>query len=90
MLETACSALACVFLGKIRHDEQLLQYGVRLYNQAIRHLVYAINHNAYGSYTEDIVYTCVIFQQVQVGNITFSSKVDTSSIIDISLGSLFS
>jgi hypothetical protein len=63
MLERACSALSCVFLGKIYHNQQILQHGLRLYNQAIRQVAYAISRNAYN---DDIVYTCVIFQQIQV------------------------
>jgi hypothetical protein len=70
MLEISCSALACVFLGKMRHDQRLLQYGVRLYNNAIGYLVRAMNQNHHDSYNEDIVYTCVVFQQVQVRYLT--------------------
>jgi hypothetical protein len=63
MLEKACSALSCVFLGKIHHHQQILQHGLRLYTHAIRQLGNAMSRNAF---TDDIVYTCVIFQQIQV------------------------
>lgn len=66
MLENACSALACIFLGKIRRDDQLLQYGLRIHNNAIQRLVHTMSHNPCNSHMEDIVYTCVIFQQIQV------------------------
>ncbi|KAJ5669442.1 hypothetical protein N7462_010512 [Penicillium macrosclerotiorum] len=63
MLEKAFSALSCVFLGSVHKDEHMLQHGVSLYNQAIQHLANAINRS---SYSDDVVYTCVIFQQIQV------------------------
>lgn len=69
MLETACSALGYIFQGRIRRDEHVLQYGVGLYNQAIRLLAHAISQKSDYASTEDIVYTCVIFQQVQVRSV---------------------
>lgn len=70
MLETACSALAYIFQGRIHCDEYTLQHGVRLYNRAIRHLAYAMSRNPDNVSTEDIVYTTVIFQQIQVSSPT--------------------
>lgn len=66
MLETACSALAYIFQGRVHCDEHVLQYGVRLYNRAIRHLAFAMSRNPNNVSTEDIVYTTVVFQQIQV------------------------
>lgn len=63
MLEKALSALSCVFLGKIHHDEHALQYGLRLYNHAMQDMSRTITRN---TYTDDIIYTCVVFQQIQV------------------------
>jgi hypothetical protein len=67
MLDKALSALLCVFLGKIRHDEQFLQHVVQLYNHAIQCMSKAIRRNAYA---DDIVYTGVIFQQIQVRSLS--------------------
>jgi hypothetical protein len=63
MLEMALSALACIFLGKIRHNEQFFQHGLQLYNRAIRHMSNIISGNVYNN---DMVYTSVVFQQLQV------------------------
>ncbi|OJJ45127.1 hypothetical protein ASPZODRAFT_27137 [Penicilliopsis zonata CBS 506.65] len=62
MLEKALSALPCVFLGKIHSDNHLLQHGLQLYNSAIQYMLYFISRKAY---TDDIIYTCVIFLQIQ-------------------------
>lgn len=66
MLETACSALAYIFQGRTHHDEHVFQHGVQLYNRAIRQLACAMSRKADTASTEDIVYTTVIFQQIQV------------------------
>lgn len=64
MLRKACSALSCVFLGKIHKDEPLLRYGIHLYNQAIYEMSKAINLK---DNSADIIYTCAIFAQIEVG-----------------------
>ncbi|KAJ5591672.1 uncharacterized protein N7459_002041 [Penicillium hispanicum] len=63
ILDNACAALSCIFLGKIYHDEPVLQYGIQLYNYAIAYMSNAISRKAYSN---DIVYTCAIFQQLQI------------------------
>lgn len=63
MLELALSALSCVFLGKTHHDGQFLQHGLQLYNRAICYMSNVISRNVY---TDDMVYTSVVFQQLQV------------------------
>lgn len=63
MLEKALSALSCIFLGKTHGDSLILQHGIQQYNHAIQHMLKSISHDAY---TDDIIYTCVIFQQIQV------------------------
>lgn len=63
MLETAFSALSCVFLGKAHSNQQILQHGLQLYNHAIRTMSREMNRK---DYSADIVYTCVLFQQIQV------------------------
>ncbi|KAJ5973590.1 hypothetical protein N7481_010800 [Penicillium waksmanii] len=62
MLDIAFSALSCVFLGKNHSDQQILQYGLRLYNHAIQSMSKAISRK---DYSLDIVYTCIVFQQIQ-------------------------
>ncbi|OQE28691.1 hypothetical protein PENSTE_c003G07823 [Penicillium steckii] len=62
MLEMALSALSCIFLGKIRHNEPLFQHGLQLYNRGIRHMSNILGGKMYN---DDMVYTSVVFQQIQ-------------------------
>ena len=66
MLEMALSALSCIFLGKIRHNEPLFQHGLQLYNRGIRHMSNILGGKMYN---DDMVYTSVVFQQIQVGSL---------------------
>ncbi|KAJ5733726.1 hypothetical protein N7493_002512 [Penicillium malachiteum] len=61
MLQTASSALSCIFLGKIHKDKALLKYGIRLYSQGIYEISKAISRKAYNA---DLVYTCTLFGQI--------------------------
>lgn len=65
MLEEALAALSCIFVGKFQSDDQTLRYGLRLYNSAIQKMSLAINRK---SYSDDLIYTCFIFQQIQVSD----------------------
>lgn len=67
MLEKANSALSCVFLGKLHQDRPLLRYGLRLYNQAIQDMLNALRRKAYSN---DIVYTCMLFGQIEVRSVS--------------------
>lgn len=73
MLEKAKSALSCVFLSKIHPDKGLLQYGLSLYNQAIHGMSKALSRRAYSN---AIIYTCVIFSQIEVRKLAFPLLLD--------------
>jgi hypothetical protein len=66
MLEKACSALSCVFLGKLHQDKPILRYGLCLYNQAIQDMSKGLGRKAY---SDGIVYTCTLFGQIEVRNV---------------------
>jgi hypothetical protein len=72
MLEKASSALSCVFLGKLYRDEALLRYGLRLYNRAIQEMSKALTRRAY---SDDIVYTCMLFGQIEVRSVSPSPDI---------------
>lgn len=63
MLETAITAISCVYLGKIKNNSRVLRHGLQLYNQAIKDMSSMICKNAY---MDDIIYTSVIFQEMEV------------------------
>jgi hypothetical protein len=63
MLETAITAISCVYLGKLKTDSRVLRHGLQLYNQAIQDMSSMICRNIY---TDDIIYTTVIFQEIEV------------------------
>jgi hypothetical protein len=63
MLDKAIAALACFYLGKLRKDNRLFNHGIQLYNSAIRHLSVMMSQN---SYCDDIVYTTIVFQEIEV------------------------
>lgn len=84
MLQKAISALSCVFLGKLHGDKPVLQYGVSLYNEAIHEMSKTISRRHYST---DLVYTCIIFEQIEVRNtcllfnyVTFTYE-DTVSLL---------
>lgn len=63
MLETAISALTCLYFGAANHDQCLLRQGTQLYNNTIRIMTRRI-HGC--SVTDDIIYTSVIFKAIEV------------------------
>jgi hypothetical protein len=63
MLESAITAISCVYLGKSKSHSQILRYGLQLYNQAIQEMSSMICRNIH---TDDIIYTTVIFQEIEV------------------------
>jgi hypothetical protein len=63
MLDKAIAALACFYLGKLRNDKRLFHHGIQLYNSAIRHLSTMMSQN---NYCDDIVYTTIVFQEIEV------------------------
>lgn len=63
MLDKAIAALACFYLGKLRKDDRLFRHGLQLYNSAIRHLSIMMRQN---TYCDDIVYTTIVFQEIEV------------------------
>ncbi|KAJ5621564.1 hypothetical protein N7528_006347 [Penicillium herquei] len=74
MLQTASSALSCIFLGKIHKDKALLKYGIRLYSQGIYEMSKAISRKAYNA---DLVYTCTLFGQIGVSIISLYNENQT-------------
>lgn len=63
MLDTAITALSCVYLGKIKNDGRVFGHGLQLYTQAIQDMSSMICQNIY---TDDIICTSVIFQEIEV------------------------
>lgn len=63
MLDTAITAISCVYLGKIKNDGRVFGYGLQLYNRAIQDMSSMICQNIH---TDDIIYTSVIFQEIEV------------------------
>ena len=66
MLQKACSALSCVFLGKFYNDQPILRHGIQLYNQAIYEMSRAITRKKFNA---DLIYTCTVFGQIEVSEI---------------------
>lgn len=65
ILETAISALSCLYFGAGNHDQCLLRQGTQLYNDTIRLVASRIGR---WPVTDDIVYTSVIFKAIEVRN----------------------
>ena len=63
MLEKAISALSCLHIGKAYRNKSIFNYGLELYNGSIRHMAEMIGR---GRFHEDIIYTGVIFQDIEV------------------------
>lgn len=71
MLQKATSALSCIFLGKTHGDKPVLQYGISLYNGAIHEMSKALSRR---DYKADLVYTCSVFEQIEVRNTWLVNK----------------
>lgn len=65
MLETAMSALSCLYFGASNHDERLLRQGTQLYNNTIRFMTSRLQRS---NITDDIIYTSVIFKAIEVSS----------------------
>jgi hypothetical protein len=63
MLETAMSALSCLYFGAANHDQRLLRQGTQLYNNTIHFMTSRIPKS---NITDDIIYTSVIFKVIEV------------------------
>jgi hypothetical protein len=63
MLETAISALSCLYFGAANHDQRLLRQGTHLYNNTIHFMTSRIRKSPV---TDDIIYTSVIFKAIEV------------------------
>ncbi|KAJ6016218.1 hypothetical protein N7540_010809 [Penicillium herquei] len=63
MLERAIIAISMVCLGKLNHDEVLVEQGIRWYNSSIRHLLHMIQRN---DLSQDMIFATVIFQMLEV------------------------
>lgn len=63
MLERALGAVSCIYLGRIKEDDALLQTGVQNYEIATRHMARMLGRMVQ---LDDMVYTTVIFQVLQV------------------------
>ena len=86
MLQKATSALSCIFLGKINRDNPILQYGIGLYNEAICELSKTLSLS---NYTPDLIYTCALFEQIEVLKITGSCS-NNANLTDENSGPLLS
>lgn len=69
MLEKAISALSCLHIGKAYRNKSIFNYGLELYNGSIRHMAEMIGR---GRFHEDIIYTGVIFQDIEVRSFGFA------------------
>lgn len=80
MLQKTTAALSCVFLGKIHKDEPILRYGIGLYNEAICGLSKTLSRK---DYTPDLIYTCALFEQIEVRNILVFVQSTQKSLTNI-------
>ena len=63
MLQRALTALSSIYFGRVKHDSCLFQSGIQQYNIAIRHMSRMLSCQ---KYTDDMIYTTVLFQVIQV------------------------
>lgn len=63
MLETAISALSCLYFGAANHDQCLLRQGTQLYNDTIHFMMSRIHRRPV---MDDMIYTSVIFKAIEV------------------------
>lgn len=63
MLDRAVFAISSLYIGKMKDDFRLFNYGQLMYNEAIQLLR---NKICRGSYDKEIVYTTLIFQEIEV------------------------
>jgi hypothetical protein len=63
MLETAMSALSCLYFGAVNQNQRLLRQGTQLYNNTIHFMTSRIHKS---TITDDIIYTSVIFKAIEV------------------------
>lgn len=63
MLETAISALSCLYFGAANQDQCLLRQGTQLYNDTIRFMASRIHR---GPVMDDMICTSVIFKAIEV------------------------
>lgn len=63
LFQKSLTAWACVSLGKSKDDQALLQYGITLYNQAIRLMSNMMRRDPF---QEDIVYSLIIWTELEV------------------------
>ncbi|KAJ5552730.1 hypothetical protein N7494_002108 [Penicillium frequentans] len=66
MLEKAIAAKACIFLGRTNNDNSMFHHGLQLYNSAIHHMSLHLNRKR-NIYSDELVYTVAVFQQLVVG-----------------------
>lgn len=74
MVEKASSALSSVFLGKLHRDHSLLRHGLGLYTQALGQMSRKLDRKAY---SDDMIYACVLFDQIEVRSSSYSNLVST-------------
>lgn len=63
MLQRALTALSSIYFGRVNHDSGLFQSGIQQYNIAIRHMSRMLSCE---KHTDDMIYTTVLFQVIQV------------------------
>ena len=59
MLERALSSIACLYLGKINHDNDLVRHGIHLYNGAIQQMLERLRHDVLN---DEVLYATVCFK----------------------------
>lgn len=63
LFQKSLTAWACISLGKTKGDKDVLQYGVRLYNQAIPLMSCMMRQDPY---QDDILYSLMIWTELEV------------------------
>ncbi|KAJ5288820.1 hypothetical protein N7478_001850 [Penicillium angulare] len=77
MLERAVTAISLVCLGKVEHDDTLVEQGIWWYNSSIRRLLHIITRN---EWSEEVVFATIMFQMLEIASVV------ESSITRLSLG----
>lgn len=77
MLDKTLSAITCLYIGKARQDDRMSKHGLQLYNGAIRHLSSMISRDVF---SEEIVYTAVLFQEIEVSIFSLDCLISLSAL----------
>lgn len=70
LLQKTIVAISCVYLGKVQGDESMLRHGAQLYNNGLGIMSRMLSRQLY---TDELLYTAMIFQELEV---RLSTRID--------------